>query len=224
VTGITISSKQVEIARRLTPATPDTSVDVPTDAANDVTQTPYQAYHGGKVRYLHLDAEAIASTFPAASFSHIWVSECLSHLPHKAEFFAAAARLLQPGGRLVIADWFASPGSPSSTTPADAAATLRAIEDGMLLPPLCTIAQYTQMATAAGLEVKAGPEDLSKDVARTWDISWELVSSPSLWAFAISQGRDGLAFLQAFRAMRRGYASGVFAYGVVVFEKGEEKS
>lgn len=51
------------------------------------------------------------------------------------------------------------------------------------------------------------------------DISWQLVSSPSLWAFAISQGRDGLAFLQAFRAMRRGYANGAFHYAVMAFEK-----
>ena len=51
------------------------------------------------------------------------------------------------------------------------------------------------------------------------DISWSLVSSPSLWAFAISQGRDGLAFLQAFRAMRRGYANGTFRYAVMCFEK-----
>lgn len=51
------------------------------------------------------------------------------------------------------------------------------------------------------------------------DISWDLIASPSLWAFAISQGRDGLSFLQAFRAMRRGYANGTFRYAVMAFEK-----
>jgi tocopherol O-methyltransferase len=50
------------------------------------------------------------------------------------------------------------------------------------------------------------------------DISWGLVQSPSLWAFAVSQGRDGLAFLQAFRSMRRGYANGTFRYAVLVFD------
>lgn len=89
----------------------------------------------------------------------------------------------------------------------------------MLLPPLHTMAEYVSLAEAAGLAVVAGPEDLSQGVAPTWDISWELVSSPALWAFAISQGRDGLAFLQSFRAMRRGYANGAFRYGVMVFEK-----
>ena len=51
------------------------------------------------------------------------------------------------------------------------------------------------------------------------DISWSLVQNPSLWAFAFSQGRDGIAFLQAFRAMRRGYANGGFRYAVMSFVK-----
>lgn len=89
----------------------------------------------------------------------------------------------------------------------------------MLLPALHTMDEYVAMAEAAGLKVVAGPEDLSQGVAPTWDVSWDLVASPALWAFAISQGRDGLAFLQSFRAMRRGYANGAFRYGVMVFEK-----
>lgn len=51
------------------------------------------------------------------------------------------------------------------------------------------------------------------------EISWSLVQNPSLWAFAFSQGRDGIAFLQAFRAMRRGYANGSFRYAVMAFKK-----
>ena len=54
---------------------------------------------------------------------------------------------------------------------------------------------------------------------RPRDISWSLVQNPSLWAFAFSQGRDGIAFLQAFRAMRRGYANESFRYAVMSFVK-----
>ncbi|KAL9582770.1 MAG: hypothetical protein Q9212_003103 [Teloschistes hypoglaucus] len=91
--------------------------------------------------------------------------------------------------------------------------------DGMLLPPLCTQSQYKQFAKGAGLHVFSDALDISKNVAKTWDISWSLIQSPSLWAFAFSQGRDGIAFLQAFRAMRRGYANGTFRYAVLVFAK-----
>lgn len=89
----------------------------------------------------------------------------------------------------------------------------------MLLPPLCTQQDYVSLATAAGLQVLGGPKDISKDVSKTWDISWSLIQNPSLWAFAFSQGRDGIAFLQAFRAMRRGYANGSFRYAVMAFIK-----
>jgi len=55
------------------------------------------------------------------------------------------------------------------------------------------------------------------------DISWSLVQNPALWAFAVSQGRDGLAFLQSFRAMRRGFANGNFRYAVITFQKDQEE-
>ena len=57
----------------------------------------------------------------------------------------------------------------------------------------------------------------SADTVR--DISISLVSSPSLWALAFTQGRDFIAFLQAFKAMRRGYANGTFRYAVMAFRK-----
>lgn len=51
------------------------------------------------------------------------------------------------------------------------------------------------------------------------DISWSLVQSPALWAFALAQDRDALAFLQAFWAMRRGFTNGTFRYAVMLFQK-----
>ena len=38
----------------------------------------------------------------------------------------------------------------------------------MLLPPLCTQADYVRFAEAARLGVFAPPLDISKDVAKTW--------------------------------------------------------
>jgi tocopherol O-methyltransferase len=217
VTGITISSKQVEIARRITAEECPTTGPQPSPTKDiSPTDTPFLSFQPGQVRYLHLDADLIASTFPPSSFTTVWISECLSHIPNKPLFFRSTATLLRPGtGQLVLADWFKSP----TCTPAQLESDIRVIEDGMLLPPLHTMDEYVELARDAGLVLVKGPEDLSEGVSATWDISWELVSNPSLWAFAISQGRDGLAFLQSFRAMRRGYKEGSFRYGVMVFEK-----
>ncbi|KAL8703119.1 MAG: hypothetical protein Q9225_008125 [Loekoesia sp. 1 TL-2023] len=139
----------------------------------------------------------------------------MSHLPDKKLFFRNAVRLLKPDGKLVIADWFKA----DDLTTAQLEADIKPIEDGMLLPPLCTQSQYVQFAKDAALKIFSEPLDISQNVAKTWDISWSLVQSPALWAFAFSQGRDAIAFLQAFRAMRRGYANGTFRYAVMVFQK-----
>ncbi|KAH0834549.1 methyltransferase [Fonsecaea pedrosoi] len=223
VTGITISGRQVQIAKRLTS---DEAAREARDASSNSAATPSQSPQGtdtfiplgpknGKVHYFELDAEKMESRFDPQSFDCVWISEALSHFPDKPLFFRNAARVLRPNGKLVLADWFKS----APLTPEQMENDIKPIEDGMLLPPLKTMAEYVSMAESAGLRVFHEPKDISQQVARTWDISWELVSNPSLWAFAISQGRDGLAFLQAFRAMRRGYSNGTFRYGVMCFEK-----
>jgi tocopherol O-methyltransferase len=43
-----------------------------------------------------------------AKFDCVWISEAMSHLPNKELFFRSAALLLNPGGKLVVADWFKS--------------------------------------------------------------------------------------------------------------------
>ncbi|KAI3327891.1 tocopherol O-methyltransferase [Xylariaceae sp. AK1471] len=215
VMGITISGRQVEIAKKLTQAETSTGS---TSTSQDVDT--YSS--GGNCRFIELDAEKMLEHFsadgkPIAQFDAVWISEALSHFPDKPLFFRSASELLVPGksSRLVIADWFKAP----QLSPEQEKEDIQPIEDGMLLPQLCTADQYVEMAQNAGLKVRQGPIDISSDVAKTWDISWSLVSSPSLWLFAISQGRDGLAFLQAFRAMRRGYANGTFRYAIMCFEK-----
>ncbi|KAL8923175.1 MAG: hypothetical protein Q9208_004738 [Pyrenodesmia sp. 3 TL-2023] len=171
---------------------------------------------GGSARFVELDAEKMGEYFGTqSSFDCVWISEAMSHLPDKQLFFQNAVRLLRPNGKLVVADWFKA----EDLTIAQLEADINPIEDGMLLPPLCTQAQYAKLAEEAGLRVFSEALDISQNVAKTWDISWTLIQSPALWAFAFSQGRDGIAFLQAFRAMRRGYANGTFRYAVMVFQK-----
>ncbi|KAB5539464.1 S-adenosyl-L-methionine-dependent methyltransferase [Coniochaeta sp. 2T2.1] len=212
VTGVTISGKQVEIAKRLTLA--EAKKDDP-DAEED--SDGFFRVGKGKVKFVELDAEKMGEYFKGeeGAFDAVWISEALSHFPNKPLFFRNVEKVLRTGGKLALADWFKADGLSEKEFGDD----IKPIEDGMLLPPLCTQDEYVKMATDVGLKVHGGPKDISKDVAQTWDISWSLVQNPSLWAFALSQGRDGIAFLQSFRAMRRGYANGHFRYAVIAFEK-----
>ncbi|KAL8288889.1 hypothetical protein RB597_000801 [Gaeumannomyces tritici] len=217
VTGITISDKQVEIANRLTAAAAEAERTKEGTAAGAPVAPDADGFYAlgkGKVRFMELDAEKMGGRFPG-DFDAVWISEALTHFPDKPLFFRNALAVLKPGGRVVLNDWFKAEKLDTQGFEND----IKPIEDGMLLPPLMTQREHVEMATAAGLSVLAAPKDISKEVSKTWDITWSLVQKPSLWAFALSQGRDGIAFLQSFRAMRRGYANGNFTYAVMAFQK-----
>ncbi|KAL8848581.1 MAG: hypothetical protein Q9221_006414 [Calogaya cf. arnoldii] len=104
VTGITISGKQVEMATNLT-AKASNNTSSPIAAGETITLAQ------GTVSFLELDAEKMGAYFTNQNnFDCIWISEALSHLPDKALFFSNAFKLLKPGGKLVVADWFRGEG------------------------------------------------------------------------------------------------------------------
>ncbi|MCU0547729.1 MAG: methyltransferase domain-containing protein [Leptolyngbya sp. Prado105] len=78
VTGVTISPQQVKRAQDLTPA-------------------------GVSAKFLVDDAMALS--YPDASFDVVWSIEAGPHMPDKARFARELMRVLKPGGILVVADW-----------------------------------------------------------------------------------------------------------------------
>lgn len=119
VTGITISSEQVRMSRKLSGGSEESEdfIEIlPASAEDSVPNAVSKA--AGKVRFLELDAENLGDWFisqqatpsGATPYDAVWVSEALSHFPNKALFFRNAARVLRDAGRLVIADWFRAEG------------------------------------------------------------------------------------------------------------------
>lgn len=78
VTGVTISPNQVKRATELTP--PGVSARFQVD-------------------------DAMALSFPDASFDVVWSIEAGPHMPDKALFARELLRVLKPGGVLLVADW-----------------------------------------------------------------------------------------------------------------------
>ncbi len=109
VTGITISSKQVQIATRLTKTEATKKV---TNSAIEPDADGFLPLGKGKARFLELDAEKMGDFFAAdaSTFDAVWISEALSHFPNKALFFQNAHKVLKESGKLVLADWFKAEG------------------------------------------------------------------------------------------------------------------
>ncbi|MGH3927951.1 MAG: class I SAM-dependent methyltransferase, partial [Pseudonocardiaceae bacterium] len=57
----------------------------------------------GRVRFEQ--ADYTATSFPDAGFDVVWALEALCHAPSKAAFYREAARLLRPGGRVIVAEY-----------------------------------------------------------------------------------------------------------------------
>jgi tocopherol O-methyltransferase len=166
-TGVTISDEQVKIAYDLSRK----------DAGADTSAGPHGRLSlgsaGGSVEFIPLDAEKMGDFFGSqdklGTFDVVWISEALSHFPNKALFFENAYKLLAPGGKLVLADWFKGENLTEKQFQDD----IVPIEDGMLLPPLETEPGYVKLAEAAGFQAKKDAQgrdymDISKNVARTW--------------------------------------------------------
>lgn len=81
-TGITLSEKQAMQAAQY--ATAQGVADLASFAVNDYTNTGY----------------------PEKSFSVVWAVETVCHARDKSDFLREAARVLKPGGRLIMADFF----------------------------------------------------------------------------------------------------------------------
>ncbi|KAH9899094.1 S-adenosyl-L-methionine-dependent methyltransferase [Xylariomycetidae sp. FL2044] len=208
VTGITISGRQVEMARQKAAA------EIGCPPSEDFLRYPDGA---GAVCYREMDAEAMAGQFEPGAFDCVWISEALYHLHDKAAFFDNAFKLLAPGARsrLVVADWFRA----TDLSPERERRDIKPIERWMFCPHLHTVDEYVKMAEEVGLKLFQAPIDISRDVAKTWDEFWPVVVKPAVWAYIILHIKDGIGFLRGMRAIQRGYANETFRYAVISFEK-----
>lgn len=116
VIGVTISSRQVEIANKITR-------QIDSREVAEVDDYGFIKIGSGSVNFVELDAEKMDSYFnkPAKkiTFDYVWISEAMSHLPNKELFFRNAFALLNVGGKLVVADWFKAEGLTNQQEEAD---------------------------------------------------------------------------------------------------------
>ena len=158
-------------------------------------------------RFLLMDAEAMDFK---RQFDLLWSVESISHYQNLPGFFASAARLLKPGGTFAITDWF----KKDSLTPEETRKSILPIEKGMFVA-LQSMNDYERLLTSNGLQILRR-EVLNRHCAKTWDLSLDIIKDKSFWLLAAKFGAHFVTYLKAFEAMRAGFASGNFVYGLLV--------
>ena len=161
-------------------------------------------------RFLLMDAETLDFPLP---FDLLWSVESISHYHDHRNFFANAARFLKPGGTFALTDWFKRAG----LSPAQTRRFIEPIDRGMYVD-LESMDDYESYLVASGLDI-VHREDLTRQCAKTWDLGLDMIRDRSFWTLATKKGKDFVAYLKAFRAMRAGYASGNFVYGLFIARK-----
>lgn len=160
-----------------------------------------------RARFLLMDAECMSFETP---FDLLWSVESISHYQDVGKFFASAVRFLKPGGTFALTDWFKRDHLSSTET----RKFISPIEKGMFVE-LHTMDDYARHLAHNGLEI-THREALNAQCARTWELGLDIIKDKAFWALAAESGSQFVTYLKSFRAMRAGFASGSFVYGLMV--------
>ncbi len=147
------------------------------------------------------------------TFDVVWSVESISHYLHKGNFFGLTAQCLESGGTMAITDWF----KKGHLTEREYEKFIQPIEKGMLVE-LDTMEDYAQLLRSNSFQVVHN-EILNKNCSKSWDLGLDIVKNKALWQIAAEYGSEVVNFLRAFRAMRAGFASGNFIYGLIVAKR-----
>ena len=163
-------------------------------------------------------ADYTATPFRDATFDVVWALESVCHAQAKAAFYRESARLLRPGGRLVVAEYMRALRPLPS---ADEKLLTRWLHNWMI-PDLDTMQEHGQHALDAGfsdVEVRDVTLNMRRSLRRLYVLSLAGVTTSRVLhrlrlRSAVSHG-NVLGSLHQYRALRR--AS--WAYGILCANK-----
>ncbi|MEM9448776.1 MAG: methyltransferase domain-containing protein [Cyanobacteria bacterium P01_E01_bin.6] len=189
VTGVTISPQQVQRARQLTPA--------------------------GLSAQFEVD-DAMALSFPDASFDVVWSVEAGPHMPDKAGFAKELMRVLKPGGTLVVADWNQR---DDRQMPLNAweKPVMKQLLDQWSHPAFSSIEGFAELLEATGFtEGHVVTADWTKQTLPSWlDSIWQGIIRPKgLVQFGVSGFIKSLREVPTLLLMRLAFGAGLCRFGM----------
>ncbi len=197
VIGITISPQQVNRAQELTP--PGVSAQFQVD-------------------------DALALSFPDASFDVVWSIEAGPHMPDKAQFARELLRVLKPGGTLVVADWNqrdvrATSQNGNRQLPLNfwEKPVMRQLLDQWSHPAFSSIEGFAELLEATGwVEGTVETADWTEQTVPSWlDSIWQGIARPEgLIRFGLPGFIKSVREVPTLLLMRLAFGTGLCRFGM----------
>jgi 27-O-demethylrifamycin SV methyltransferase len=170
---------------------------------------------GGRVEFRY--ADGMDNRLPDAAYDRVWILQAAHLMPSKNRLIAESARVLRPGGRLVLCDIVL--GSPMSLREVveyrHEFLLLERVFGRARMEPLDA---YASLAREAGLEVES-LEDVSARTLPTF-ARWRENATRHAPMLSGELGRDGLqAFLEATEVLESFWNAGRLGYGLLAAVK-----
>jgi MPBQ/MSBQ methyltransferase len=189
VTGVTISPQQVKRAQELTP--PGVNAKFQVD-------------------------DAMALSFPDASFDVVWSVEAGPHMPDKAVFARELLRVLKPGGILVVADWNQR---DDRQIPLNfwEKPVMKQLLDQWSHPAFSSIEGFAELLAETGLVAgEVITDDWTQETLPSWiDSIWQGIAKPKgLFLFGFSGLIKSLREVPTLLLMRLAFGNGLCRFGM----------
>lgn len=163
-------------------------------------------------------ANALAMPFADNSFDLIWSLESGEHMPDKGQFLAECYRVLQPGGKIILATWCHRETSMIGNLTTSEIRHLKEIYRVYCLPYVIALSEYKTIAEQCGFqELKTA--DWSTAVAPFWDVVIDSAFNLEAVTELVKAGWKTMESALSLGLMKEGYNQGLICYGLVYGKK-----
>jgi len=163
--------------------------------------------------------DALDMKYEDNTFDLVWACESGEHMPDKVKYVEEMARVLKPGGRIVIATWCQREEGDKAFTDKERA-TLDYLYGEWTHPYFISIEEYARIMERTGKLDKIVTDDWAEETIPAWRHSiwvgvwdpWPVVRRPRLWWKVI---RDAWCL----DVMHRAFTDGLMQYGMMTATK-----
>jgi len=193
VLGITLSPEQVERGTKL-------------------------AQEAGLTNVKFQVTDALNTGFDSDSFDLVWACESGEHMPDKKKYVEEMARVLAPGGNMVIATWCQRDPDPPFTP--EEKEQLQYVYDEWSHPYFISIADYANFMKGTGVLKSVETDDWTERTLPSWRHSiWVGVWNPWFWMkVMLARPKAFLGFLRdayCLERFHRGMRKGLLTFGMM---------